>query len=57
MLLSDINIGHVVEDYMQGNVMVRICDDYCKDKTKNEIRATLRRIEQLAWRCFLRELV
>lgn len=40
--------GHVVEEFMIGNTRVRICDDYCRDKTKEEVDEILRRIARNA---------
>ena len=37
-------IGNVVEEFNIGKTKVRICDDYCRDKTKAEVREILRRI-------------
>ncbi|MBR5818167.1 MAG: hypothetical protein IKY62_05925 [Clostridia bacterium] len=40
--------GNVVKDFNIGNTRVRICDDYCKGKTAQEVEAILRRIAQMA---------
>ena len=40
--------GHVVEEFYHGHVHVRICDDYCRDKTKEEVDAILARIARNA---------
>lgn len=36
--------GHVVRDYYIGNTHVRICDDYCRDKTPEDVQEILDRI-------------
>ena len=38
--------GHVVKDFCIGNTHVKICDDYCRDKTKEEVDEILARIAQ-----------
>ncbi len=43
-----IDTGHVVEEFKIGNTLIRICDDYCRDKTQDEIDAILRRITRNA---------
>ena len=40
--------GHVVEDFYIGHTHIRICDDYCRDKTKEDIQNILRRIGRIA---------
>lgn len=40
----------VVRDFMQGNVHVKIDDEYCKDKTPEEVQAILDRIAERAYR-------
>jgi hypothetical protein len=39
--------GHVVKDYMDGRVHVRICDDYCRNKTPEEIQEILDRCSEI----------
>jgi hypothetical protein len=36
--------GNVVKEFTLGSVQVRICDDYCRDRTKAETDAILARI-------------
>lgn len=40
--------GNVVRDFMIGNTRIMICDDYCRDKTKEEVDEILRRIARNA---------
>lgn len=40
--------GHVVEEFKIGNTKIKICDDYCKDKTPEDVEAILKRIAQIA---------
>lgn len=39
----------IVEDYYNGACHVIIHDDCCKDKTKEEIEATLKRIGEISY--------
>ena len=45
-----VTTGHVVEDYYIGHTHVRICDDYCRDKTPEQVREILDRIAKNAIR-------
>ena len=40
--------GNVVEKFDIGNTRIKICDDYCRTKTKQEVEEILRRIAQNA---------
>lgn len=40
--------GHFVREFMIGNTHVRIADDYCRDKTPEEVETILRRIARTA---------
>lgn len=40
--------GHVVREMKIGNTHIRICDDYCRDKTKEDVDEILRRIARNA---------
>lgn len=42
--------GHVVEEFKIGNTQIKICDDYCRDKTPEEVDAILARIARTAQR-------
>ena len=44
--------GHVVKEFMLGNTHVKICDDYCRDRTPDEVKAILDRIADNALRAF-----
>lgn len=39
--------GHVVEEFYIGPTHVRICDDYCRGKTREEVQAILDRIAEI----------
>ena len=39
--------GNVVKDFKIGNTRVKICDDYCRNKSKQEVEAILRRIANI----------
>lgn len=36
--------GNVVKSFVIGNTRIKICDDYCRDRTREEANAILRRI-------------
>lgn len=40
--------GNVVEEFNIGQTRIRICDDYCRDKTKAEVEEILKRIARNA---------
>lgn len=44
--------GHIVEEFMIGNTKVKICDDYCRDKSPEYIQMTLKRIAANALAAF-----
>ena len=52
MALKDIECGHVVKEFMLGDTKIQICDDYCRDKTQEEIDEILERIGDI----YLRDL-
>ena len=41
---SGIGEGNVVKDFKIGNTRIKICDDYCRDKTPKDVQAILDRI-------------
>ncbi len=43
-----VKTGHVVEDFYIGNTHIRICDDYCRDKTDEDVQKILNRISDMA---------
>jgi len=45
--------GNVVKSYKIGNTRIKICDDYCRDKTPEEVDAILKRIADFAYECLL----
>ncbi len=47
-------MGHVVKEWKIGNTTVRICDDYCRDKTPEEVDAILRRIADICYEPLIR---
>lgn len=44
-----LEVGHVVEEKKIGNTRILICDDYCRDKTPEEIEQALDRIALVAY--------
>lgn len=45
-----IETGHVVRELRSGSTRGFICDDYCKNKTKEEVQAILSKIANDALR-------
>ena len=43
-----VETGNVVMDFYIEGTHVRICDDYCRDKTKEEVEEILKRIAENA---------
>ena len=43
-----ISTGNAVKEFSIGKTHVKICDDYCRNKTKAEVEKILRRIAQNA---------
>lgn len=43
-MAESVGEGHVVKDFKLGETRIKICDDYCRDKTPEAIQATLDRI-------------
>jgi len=41
---SGVGKGNVVKDFKLGSTRIKICDDYCHDKTPEAVQATLDRI-------------
>ena len=48
MMLTKTEPGNVVQDYMRGNTRIRICDDYYRDKTPEDVEEILKRIGRIA---------
>ena len=51
--------GNVVKDFQIGNTRIKICDDYCRDTSSEEVQAILDRIanrvqEQLAMQTMIK---
>lgn len=40
--------GNVVKEFNIGNTRVKICDDYCRNKTATEVAEILTRIAKIA---------
>lgn len=40
--------GNVVRDFTIGNTRVKICDDFCRDRTPREIQEILERVARRA---------
>jgi len=41
--------GNVVKEFMIGNTTIKICDDYYRDKTPEDIEKILMNISQMAY--------
>ena len=42
--MTEVKIGNVVEEYKLGNTIVKICDDFYRDKSDEEVQAIISRI-------------
>lgn len=40
--------GNIVKEFNIGNTRVKICDDYCRNKTTTEVAEILARIAKIA---------
>lgn len=40
---------HIVLSYTTGNTRIRVCDDYCREKTPEEVQDILTRIGERAF--------
>ena len=43
-MAESVGEGHVVKDFKLGETRIKICDDYCRDKTPEAVQAVLDRI-------------
>lgn len=48
-------VGHIVKEWYDGNTHCIICDDYCRDKTAEEVEAILDRIATLVYPDLLKQ--
>ena len=48
-MAKSIELGNVVRDFYIGNTHILICDDYYRDRTKEEEDAIMENIARLAW--------
>jgi hypothetical protein len=46
---------NVVEEFMLEETKIRICDDYCKEKTPEQVQEILDRIAQIMMNCHTKE--
>lgn len=37
-------MGNVVKEFKIGNTQIKICDDYCRDKTPEDVKRILEKI-------------
>ena len=47
-LMERVKQGNIVKEFSLGNTKVRIADDFCRDKTPEEVDAILKRISCIA---------
>lgn len=47
-----VEIGNVVKEYMSGQAKVRICDDYYKDKSPEDVQEILDKVAQDFMNCY-----
>ncbi len=48
-------VGHIVKEWYDGNTHCIICDDYCRDKTPEDVEAILDRIAKLVYPDLLKQ--
>ena len=48
MLNKAIAQGNVVKEFTIGNTRIKICDDSCRDKTREDVQRILERIARQA---------
>lgn len=48
-------VGHIVKEWYDGNTHCIICDDYCRDKTPEDVEAILDRIATLVYPDLLKQ--
>lgn len=48
--MTEVKMGNVVEEYKLGNTTVKICDDFCRDKTDEEVQAIINRISVIVFK-------
>lgn len=47
-MLTPPKLGNVVQEFTIGNTRVKICDDFCRDRTPEDVDAILARIAKRA---------
>lgn len=47
--------GHVVMEFMVGNTQIQICDDYCRNRTQEEVQAILDNVARVATRGYIEQ--
>lgn len=40
------NKNHIVSEFKIGETTIKICDDYCKNKSKSDVENILKRISE-----------
>lgn len=46
--MAEVVTGNVVKEFNIGKTRIKICDDYCRDKTKTDVDEILKRIARNA---------
>lgn len=47
-MTGPVAVGNIVSEFSIGATHIRICDDFCRDKTSDDIAVTLGRISRIA---------
>lgn len=47
-MAAGVEKDNVVREFSIGNTRIRICDDYCRDRTREDVELILQRIAQRA---------
>lgn len=48
-------MGHIVKEWYDGNTHCIICDDYCRDKTPEQVQEILDRCAAIAYPSLLKQ--
>jgi hypothetical protein len=48
-MIAEAETGNVVREFSIGNTRIKMCDDYCRDKTSEDIELILQRIARTAF--------
>ncbi|MBA4698518.1 MAG: hypothetical protein H2212_03710 [Ruminococcus sp.] len=47
-MVAGAKTGNIVREFTIGNTRIKMCDDYCRDKTREDVELILQRIARTA---------